>query len=109
MIYAVIGIIIGILLGFVLPISYEYTYTIYMSMIVLVLIDSVLGGIRASLNNKFNTKEFLVGLLSNTMLILLLSYIGEILGVPFYYGGIIVFSIKIFKNFTFIRKYYLKK
>lgn len=108
MIYAIIGVILGILLGFVLPITYEYTYTIYISMILLVLIDSVMGGIKANLYDEFRTKEFLLGILGNGAISIILSYIGEVLGVPFYYGGIIVFSIKIFKNFTFIRKYYLK-
>lgn len=109
MVYAIIGIILGILFGFILPITYEYTYTIYISMILLALIDGVMGGIKANLYNKFTTKEFLLGILGNALLSISLSYIGEVLGVPLYYGGIIVFSIKIFKNFTFIRKYYSKK
>ena len=54
-----LGILIGIILGMVLPISIPTAYSSYMSIAVLAALDSVFGGIRASLEKNFQADVFI--------------------------------------------------
>ncbi|MGI6142204.1 MAG: DUF1290 domain-containing protein, partial [Caldicoprobacterales bacterium] len=56
-----IGILIGIILGMTLPINIPTAYSSYMSIAVLAALDSVFGGIRASLDRKFESDVFISG------------------------------------------------
>lgn len=107
--FALVGIIVGIILGFYLPVSYSPMYSLYVSMAILACIDSVIGGIKAKLGGDFDDLIFISGFASNTILAVFLSYSGEKLGVPLYYGAIITFSWRMFQNSAIIRRYIIKK
>ena len=105
MLYAFIGLILGILFGFVLPVTYPPAFTLYISVAILASLDSVFGGFRASLENKFNTEVFVTGFFSNAILAAFLAYIGDKLGVPLYYAAIFAFGNRLFINFAIIRRH----
>ena len=84
MIIAIIGIVIGILIGYLLPYSYNPYYSLYISMALLAAIDSVFGGLNAYLDNNFNNKLFLSGLIGNSIIAALLTWLGDILSIPLY-------------------------
>ena len=84
-------------------------YAKYMSVAVLAALDSVFGGLRASLEDKFDQAVFLTGFFSNTLLAGVLAYIGDQLGVELYMAAVIVFGVRLFQNLAGIRRFLLKK
>lgn len=108
MIWATLGLILGILAGNFLPFTYPSNYSLYVSIAMLAAFDSLLGAIRASMENKYNNLLFITGFFSNAFLAALLSYFGDRLGVPFYYAPIIVFGGRLFQNIAIIRRLLLK-
>lgn len=104
-----LALIIGICVGFVLPITFNTNYTIYVAMVILSSFDSIFGAINSYLKNTYDTKILLSGLLGNTIITLFLVYFGEKVGVPMYYAAIVVFGGRIFNNFAKIRRKLLKK
>ena len=107
MVYALVGILIGAVIGFLLPFTYNTAYTLYISVAILASLDSVFGGIRANLENKFNTKIFISGFFGNAILAAFLAYIGDRLGFPLYYAAIFTFGTRLFDNFAKIRRLWL--
>ncbi len=102
-----LGILIGIILGMVLPISIPTAYSSYMSIAVLAALDSVFGGIRASLEKNFQADVFISGFFGNAILAAGLAYIGDRLDVPIYLCAIFVFGYRLFNNFAQIRRHFL--
>lgn len=109
MIIALIGIIVGVIIGLYVPITFSLSYSTYMSVAILACMDSVFGGVRSSLENKFNAGIFISGFVGNAILAALLAYIGDKLGVPLYYAAIFAFGIRLFNNFAIIRRYFFNK
>lgn len=109
MIYAIMGIILGGIIGFLLPYTYSTEYSLYVSIVILICLDSIFGGIRSNLEEKFDIKIFLSDFLGNSILAVFLTYIGDRLGVPLYYSAIFIFGGKIFNNFSTIRRLILFK
>ncbi|MGM0378219.1 MAG: small basic family protein [Bacillota bacterium] len=104
MIIALIGILIGILIGFYIPFSFNILYSIYLAVGILAAIDTILGAVRATLEEKFDAIIFVSGFLVNFALATILSYIGDKLGIPLYYAAIFAFSVRFFKNLAIIRR-----
>lgn len=103
----ILSLALGLAIGFFLPINLPPAYTSYLSVAILAALDSVFGGIRASLENKFNNAIFISGFFGNAILAALLAYIGDILGVPIYLAAIFAFGSRLFTNFAYIRRYIL--
>lgn len=103
----ILGILVGIILGMILPIQIPTAYAPYMSIAVLAALDSVFGGIRARLENKFETDVFISGFFGNAFLAAGLTYIGDRLDVPIYLAAIFAFGSRLFQNFAMLRRYLL--
>ena len=103
-----IGILIGIFLGMTLPIDIPTAYSSYMSIAVLAALDSVFGGIRASLEKEFEADVFISGFFGNAVLAAGLAYLGDRLDVPIYLCAIFVFGYRLFNNFALIRRHFLR-
>jgi small basic protein len=103
----ILGIIIGIILGLILPWQIPTNYASYMSIAVLAALDSVFGGIRASMENKFKTDIFISGFFGNAFLAAGLAYIGDRLDVPVYLAAIFAFGNRLFQNFAALRRHFL--
>lgn len=100
----IIGLIIGIILGIILPINIPRTLSLYLSVALLACLDSVFGGIRASVENKFDTDIFISGFFGNAVLAALLTYLGDRLNVPIYLAAVVVFGGRLFNNFAVMRR-----
>ena len=109
MLYAVIGLLLGVILGVFLPVTYPAAFTLYISVAILASLDSVFGGLRAHLENKFNTEIFVTGFFSNAVLAAFLAFIGDRLGVPLYYAAIFAFGTRLFQNFAIIRRHLIER
>jgi len=109
MILPVIGLVLGIIIGFIIPFNVPLIYSSYMSIAVLAALDSVFGGIRSSMEEKFDSNIFISGFFGNAILAAFLAYVGDRLGVPLYYAAIFAFGTRLFQNFAIIRRHLLKR
>ena len=107
MLLPILGIILGIVLGLVLPLQIPTNYASYMSIAVLAALDSVFGGIRARLEDNFESDVFISGFFGNALLAAGLAYIGDRLDVPIYLAAIFAFGIRLFQNFAALRRHFL--
>jgi len=106
----ILGLIIGILIGvFFILVNIPQQYSNYVAVAILAALDSVFGGIAATLQNKFNIKIFLSGFFGNALLAAALAYIGDQLGIDIYLAAIFAFGNRLFLNFAVIRRHILDK
>lgn len=103
-----LGCIIGALIGNFAPII-SYTYSEYLAIAIVAALDTIFGGIVASIKKNFNMGVFISGFLGNALLSILLTYLGSRLNVDIYLAAIFVFVGRIFFNLGVIRRYYLEK
>lgn len=103
-----LGCIIGAIIGNFAPII-SYTYSEYLAIAIVAALDTIFGGIVASIKKNFNMGVFISGFLGNALLSILLTYLGSRLNVDIYLAAIFVFVGRIFYNLGVIRRYYLEK
>ena len=104
----IIGCVLGAIVGINLPII-SYSYSSYLAIAIIAALDSVFGGITGVLKGEFNFKVFISGFFCNSILAILLTYLGNKLNVDVYLATIVVFVGRMFINLTIIRKYYIEK
>ena len=104
----VLGCLIGALIGMLAPMV-SYTYSGYLAIAIIAALDSVFGGIVATLKKNFDLKIFVTGFFGNAILSILLTYLGQKLNVDIYLAAIVVFVGRMFNNLAIIRRYYLEK
>lgn len=104
----IVGCLVGALVGMNAPIV-SYTYSNYLAIAIIAALDSVFGGIVATIKKNFNLPIFLTGFFGNAILSILLAILGEKLNVDIYLAAIIVFVGRMFTNLAIIRRYYLEK
>ena len=109
MIMPLVGLLLGLTVGWLLPVSMPLEYAKYMSVALMAGMDSVLGGVRSSFEDKYDNKIFITGFFSNTLLAVIITYIGERLFIDLYFVAILTFGIRMFRNIALIRRYILKK
>jgi len=102
-----LGLILGVVLGIFFPFNVPLAYSAYLSIAILAALDSVFGGIKAFLEDSFDSDIFITGFFGNAILAALLAYIGDRLGVPIYVAAIVAFGTRLFRNFAFIRRHFL--
>ena len=101
----IIGLIVGLLIGVFLPTGIiPAAFSIYVVVIILSIFNSVLGAISANFRGRFDMKLFWSGLLGNTALAMLMTFIGDRFGVQLYLAAVFAFGIRIFTNFAVIRR-----
>jgi small basic protein len=106
----ILGMIIGILIGvFFIPVNIPQQYSTYVAVAILAALDSVFGGVVATLQEKFDMKIFISGFFGNALLAAVLAYIGDQLGIQIYLAAIFAFGNRLFLNFAIIRRYILNK
>ena len=103
------GLLVGIVLGFLVSVEIPLGVVKYTAIAILAAIDTILGGARAQLEERFDLSIFVTGFFANTVLAALLTAIGDLLGVDIYLGAVIAFSIRIFGNVGFIRRDLLER
>lgn len=109
MIYPVAGLVIGLIIGIMFPVQIPHEYAKFMSVALLASLDSVFGGMRAAMEDKFDNQVFITGFFFNAILAAGLAYIGERLGIDLYFVALLAFGLRVFQNLAIIRRYFLKK
>ena len=109
MVLPIVGLIIGLLIGTFVPVSMPMQYAKYMSVALLASLDTVLGGLRAGLEGKFDNLVFMTGFFTNALLAASLVFIGERIGIDLYFVALLAFGIRLFQNLAVIRHHFLKR
>ena len=104
-----LGIVGGIIIGVFSPIDIPQIYSPYVAVAILAALDSVFGAIRGIVLKDFDSITLISGLIGNAILAVLLTYIGDKLGVQLYLAAIFVFGSRLFQNFAFIQRFLLNK
>ena len=100
----VVGLAVGAFLGLSLNISYPAEYSFYVTMGLLAALDSLLGAVRSWMEGKYRGVIFISGFITNTIVAVLLVYLGDRLGIPLYYAAIFIFGGRLFQNLSIIRR-----
>jgi small basic protein len=101
----ILGLVIGLSSNLVLPVGYAS----YMAIAILAALDSVFGGLRSALEEKYDNMVFVSGFFMNILMATLLTYLGVKLGVDLVLGATVAFSIRIFQNLGIIRRQLLER
>ena len=109
MILVIVGLLVGLLIGWVLPFQIPVSAAKYVSVAFLAGLDSIVGGTRSGLGNKFNFSVFVSGFVVNLLLAAGLTWVGDALGVEIYQAAIVTFGMRIFVNLGYIRRDLLKQ
>jgi small basic protein len=109
MMLPIIGVLIGIAIGLLFPVSMPVEYGKFMAVALLASLDSVFGGLRSALEEKFDNAVFISGFFVNALLAVVLVFVGDRLGIDLYYVASLAFGLRIFQNLAIIRRFFLKK
>ncbi len=104
-----LGLLVGILIGSFSTISIPHDYTKLFSVALLASLDSVFGGLKATVEDKFDSTVFISGFFTNALLAAFLVYVGDRLGIDLYYVALLTFGFRIFKNLAILRRHFLKR
>ncbi|MEG1537200.1 MAG: small basic family protein [Clostridiales bacterium] len=99
----VMGLIVGLLLGSLITFTVPVAYASYLAIAVLAGSDSLLGGWRAVLEDKFDGVILLSGFFVNALIAAMLAYLGDLVGLDLYLAAVVAFGIRIFSNIGAIR------
>lgn len=101
------GLLVGILLGLVLNINVGFELSRYSAVAILAALDSVLGAVRAELEGVYDNRIFVSGFVVNAIVAVLLTFIGDRLGLDLYLVALLTFGLRIFQNVALIRRHVL--
>ena len=109
MMLPIVGVLIGIAIGIMSPVSMPVEYGKFLAVAFLASLDSVFGGLRSALEEKFDNAVFISGFFVNALLAVVLVFVGDRLGIDLYYVASLAFGLRIFQNLAIIRRFFLKK
>lgn len=98
--------VLALLLGlscYWLPMKLPSSMANYLSLAVLASMDSILGGLRAGLEGKFDDSIFITGFIFNTLFAAFLAFLGDQLRLDLFMAALIVLGWRIFLNLSIIR------
>ncbi len=101
------GLVVGVLLGLLLKVDVSFEFARYSAVAIVAALDSVLGAVRAELDGVYDNRIFVSGFVTNALLAVLLTFIGDRLGLDLYLVALITFGPRIFQNVALIRRHFL--
>lgn len=104
-----LGLILGVAFGLLSDLQIPQVYSNYLSIAILAALDSLFGGMRASLQQVYDDKIFITGFFFNIVLAIGLAFLGVHLGLDLYLAAIFAFGVRLFQNIAIIRRIVLTK
>lgn len=105
----ILGLLLGVLLGLMSELRIPPEYSNYLSIAILAALDTLLGGIRAQLQNIYDEVVFVSGFFFNIILAASLAFLGVHLGVDLYLVALFAFGVRLFQNIAVIRRILISK
>lgn len=107
--WVVVGLLVGVILGMWLPYQIPVSLSRYVSVGILAGLDSVVGGTRAGLDERFDPLVFSSGFVVNTVLAIAVTWVGAMLGADLYLAAVVTFGLRIFSNLGAVRRHLLRR
>ena len=108
MVWALFGTLLGIIIGLSLDFTIPIGYIKYTAVIIIGILDSLFGAIKADVaHEKYNPTIFVTGLVFNIILALAITLLGERLGLDLYIAVTVVFTFRIFSNLGIMRRAFI--
>ena len=101
------GLLVGVLAGLVLNVNVSFEFSRYSAVAILAALDSVLGAVRAELDGAYDNRIFISGFITNAIVAVILTFIGDRLSLDLYLVALINFGFRIFNNVALIRRYFV--
>ena len=101
------GLLLGVMLGLLLQVDVSFELARYSAVAIVAALDSVLGAVRAELDGVYDNRIFISGFVTNALVAVLLTFIGDRLGLDLYLVALITFGPRIFQNVALIRRHFL--
>ena len=101
------GLLVGVLAGLVLNVNVGIEFTRYSAVAILAALDSVLGAVRAELDGVYDNRIFISGFITNALVAVILTFIGDRLNLDLYLVALINFGFRIFNNVALIRRHFV--
>jgi len=86
-----------------LPIELPNNWASYLALAMLASLDSIFGGIKARLEDKFDDDIFITGFIFNTLLAALMAFLGDQMKIDLFLVTLMVLGWRIFLNLSIIR------
>ncbi|MBT4917436.1 small basic family protein [Candidatus Peregrinibacteria bacterium] len=108
--WAILGLITGIIIGLLTSFTIPIEYIKYTAVIIIGILDSLFGAIRAEIEKReYDQSILLSGLFLNITLAFGFTFLGERLGLDLFLAVSVVFIFRIFTNLGKIRRAVLLK
>ena len=107
MLLPLLGLLVGVLAGLVLNVNVGFEFSRYTAVAILAAMDSVLGAVRAELDGVYDNRIFISGFVTNTIVAVILTFIGDRLSLDLYLVALITFGLRIFNNVALIRRHFI--
>ncbi len=104
-----VALVVGFTITYVSKITLPIDSARYVAIGLLAGLDTVIGGMRARIEGRYDNTVFMSGFFTNTILGAGLVYVGDLLSVNFEIAAEVVFGVRIFQNLTAIRHELLDK
>lgn len=101
------GLLLGVLAGLFLNVTVSFEFQRYSAVAILAALDSVLGAVRAELDGVYNNRIFISGFVTNAIVAVILTFIGDRLNLDLYLVALINFGFRIFNNVALIRRHFI--
>jgi small basic protein len=102
-----VGLLVGVLAGLVLNVNVSFELSRYSAVAILAALDSLLGAVRAELDGGYDNRIFISGFVTNAIVAVILTFIGDRLSLDLYLVALINFGFRIFTNVALIRRHFL--
>jgi small basic protein len=103
----IVGLLVGIAAGWFLNVNVSFELSRYSAVAILAALDSVLGAVRAELDGTYNNRIFISGFVTNAIVAVILTFIGDRLSLDLYLVALINFGFRIFNNVALIRRHFI--
>ena len=90
------GLLVGVLAGLILNVNVGFEFTRYAGVAILAELDGV-----------YDNRIFISGFITNTIVAVVLTFIGDRLSLDLYLVALITFGIRIFNNVALIRRHFV--
>ena len=101
------GLVVGVVAGLLLNVDVGFEFTRYTAVAILAALDSVLGTVRAELDGVYDNRIFISGFITNAIVAVILTFIGDRLSLDLYLVALINFGFRIFNNVALIRRHFI--
>ncbi len=103
----VLFLLVGLFIGLQLDLSVPPEFADYTAVSILAALDAVIGAIKAEMTGTYRNRIFIAGFVSNVVLAVGLTFLGERLGVDLFLAAVVAFGVRLFNNVAVIRRRFL--